>query len=150
MIGSYKKWGTEGHIEKPYENYHKKRKKSKPSHVKSKRLCAYKDSNGNCALSSYVNCGLACKRPGECHHFKALKQSEAENPVFARAPVQAKPIPHRREALFLVGTTVIHAKFGKGVVKDVSDGRITVAFSEEEKVLGLEVCYKNGLLTIEK
>lgn len=71
MIGSYKKWGTEGHIEKPYEKYHKKHKKSKVVHVKSKKPCAYKDSNGKCSLSTYVNCGLACKRPSGCHHFKS-------------------------------------------------------------------------------
>ncbi len=64
MIGSYKKWGTNGH------NEDNKRKKTYYKRTNGK-VCVYKDDNGKCSLKGYVNMGMNCKRPGGCHHFKA-------------------------------------------------------------------------------
>ncbi len=63
MIGSYRKWGTEGHIEenKKHKRFYKKR---------NGKVCIYKDADEKCTLDGYVNNGLNCKHPGGCHHFK--------------------------------------------------------------------------------
>ncbi len=63
MIGSYKKWGTEGHIEdnKKQRGFYKKT---------GGKVCIYKDADGKCTLEGYVNKGLDCKRPGGCHHYQ--------------------------------------------------------------------------------
>lgn len=64
MIGSCKKWGTEGHIEESY--------KSIRTYYKSTNgdRCFYKSSvGGKCTLNGYINCGLNCKKPGCCRRF---------------------------------------------------------------------------------
>ena len=48
---------------------------------------------------------------------------------------------------FPIGCTVRHRKFGDGVVKDISDGIISIKFmNESEKELGADFCIKNKLL----
>ena len=48
---------------------------------------------------------------------------------------------------FPIGCKVRHKKFGDGVVKDISDGVITIMFmNESEKELGADFCIKNKLL----
>ncbi|WP_026498798.1 hypothetical protein [Butyrivibrio sp. WCD2001] len=47
------------------------------------------------------------------------------------------------------GCTVTHTKYGQGIVKSVSTGRITVEFADSvEKILGAKICIKNKLLTV--
>ncbi|WP_026519379.1 hypothetical protein [Butyrivibrio sp. FCS006] len=64
MIGSRKKWGTEGHIEDD------ERKRAYYKRTEGKK-CNYKSESGKCTLEGYVNKGMNCKRPGGCHHFNA-------------------------------------------------------------------------------
>jgi hypothetical protein len=47
------------------------------------------------------------------------------------------------------GCAVTHTKYGHGIVKSVSAGRITVEFDNSvEKILGAKICIKNKLLTV--
>ena len=68
-----------------------------------------------------------------------------------KKPVVSEAVPKMSDEeikkRFPIGCTVRHRKFGDGVVKDISDGIISIKFmNESEKELGADFCIKNKLL----
>ena len=68
-----------------------------------------------------------------------------------KKPVVSDGVPKMSDEdikkMFPIGCIVRHKKFGDGVVKDISDGAISIQFMDEsEKELGVEFCIKNKLL----
>ena len=68
-----------------------------------------------------------------------------------KKPVVSDGVPKMSDEdikkMFPIGCIVRHKKFGDGVVKNISDGVITIKFTNEsEKELGVDFCIKNKLI----
>lgn len=64
-----------------------------------------------------------------------------------KAVEDEEKILYKMSLLFPAGTIVKHKKFGNGIVQNVNNRKITIRFSDENKVLDLMLCAKNSLLT---
>ena len=90
------------------------------------------------------------------HILRVRKHSDLNSDVHARIETIKKPSVSDSvtkmsdediRKMFPIGCKVHHKKFGDGVVKDISDGVISIQFvNESEKELGVDFCIKNKLL----
>lgn len=49
-----------------------------------------------------------------------------------------------------IGKTIIHKMFGKGIITSIENGRFSIDFGEKgTKELGINMCFANGLITVD-
>ena len=77
------------------------------------------------------------------------KQKVAAPVVKVTKVVEPELTDEEIREIYPEGCAVTHTKYGHGIVKLVSTGRITVEFDNSvEKILGAKICIKNKLLTV--
>ncbi len=88
----------------------------------------------------------------ECISDDDSQKSKAKKPapvVMPKKVVGPELTDDEIKEIYPEGSCVTHTKYGKGTVKNVSAGKITVVFDDSmEKILAAKVCIKNKLLTV--
>ncbi len=84
-----------------------------------------------------------------CENSTSKPKNKVTAPVVvAPKVVEPEMTDDEVKEIFPEGSVVKHGKYGKGIVKSVVSGKITVEFEDAaEKILSAKICIKNKLLT---
>ena len=105
------------------------------------RCANYRKSDAHCSQYSGK-----CRGSAHCPYYKECGSETEETPVFKpKKEEKMSDVEGRR--VFPIGSRVVHKSYGSGTVKEIANGKITVAFDYgKETLLGLDICVKNKLL----
>ena len=105
------------------------------------RCIFYNKESGHCKKVVGKCCGSA-----HCQYYEEATTSSKEE-MKAKPIEKAKPSQDEIRAVFPEGRIVRHKEFGLGVVMEIQDGTITVAFNSGKTIkLGYKTCVENKLL----